>query len=483
MLLDPQACLTWVQDISGAYVNFHRPDYKAEEIVDLKLSVNFWRSRLLDRLLSNRPSWMAEQQETTVQIFRALRIILSEQQLRILAHILDPPFLARLKAAQGLSTPDFPEYDTESGPGVELNIVANRGSSTSYEKWRKNELFSRYRFEGDGAHYRGVFYRPGDVLLANANLDGNGVYTCLSEPVGFCSHSAFFAILEHDGKRFPVVIETYEKGVRPVPLSVFLGRKFCSYVEVYRHLDISEESASKFNLAAAKMINEVLGYNFATEDQDPYYLACTTVGRFLHRSAGLKPAENIGRFGHPQVQANLSSLGYHWLVYFGPVDYLLNQCFKCIGFTDNNQPERMLAREITDREFKRQFMAYELDGNKFPFPSKINRWGLGHMRRKTVAGRLISRLEGFTAETLPKGPDHLVAAIVPIEKQLGKLVVKTRGTVEKVLVGMDQLDMAKLAADPRIVESLRQNFKLPWLQNPGTALETTVADEVIVQTT
>ena len=69
--------------------------------------------------------------------------------------------------------------------------------------------------------YRGVEFTPGDVLLANVNLDGNGVYTTLSDPKSFSSHSAFFAVLKHDGRRFPVVVETYEKGLRPVPLSVF----------------------------------------------------------------------------------------------------------------------------------------------------------------------------------------------------------------------------------------------------------------------
>jgi len=472
-LLDPQDCLEWVQGINAAYIKLRRPGIEAEEIVDLKLSTVFWRSRLLDRLLSSRPSWMAEQQETTLQILKSLHIILSAEQLQMLANILEPALLAQLKAAQGKATPGFPELDVESGPGVELNIVANRGFSTPYEKWRDNDLFSRYEFEGDGVHYRGVFYRPGDVLLANVNLDGNGVYTALSEPRGFSSHSAFLAILEHDGKRFPVVIETFEKGVRPVPLSVFLGPKFCSYIEVYRHIDYLEETASRINHAAAEMINGVLGYNFDTEDQDTSYVSCTTVGRFMHNAAGLKPAETISRLGHPQVQANLASLGYNWFEYFGPVDFLLNQCFECVGFTDNNQPERMLAREITDREFKRQFMTYELNSDNFPFPYKINRWGLGHMRRQTLPGRLIAWLEGFTAETLPKGPDDLMAAIVPIEKQLGKLIIKTRETVEGVLAGVDQLDMAEFYADQRIIECLQQNFNLPWLQNPRTVLAET----------
>jgi hypothetical protein len=467
---DPDACLGWVIEINEAYVKLQRTGQEAQEIVNLKLSTIFWRSRFLERFLTRPPSWAAARQEITLLILKALHVALSPQQLQIAAKLLEPPAMAQLMAAQGKSTPGFPGLDRESGPGVELNIVANRGSSTPYEKWRKNELFGRYEFEGDGVRYRGVFYRPGDVLLANVNLDGNGVYTSLSEPRSFSSHSAFFAILEHDGRRLPVVIETFEKGVRPVPISVFLGPKFCSYVEVYRHREYSEQNASRLNQAAAEMIDSVLGYNFDTEDPDPAYVSCTSVGRFLHKAAGLKPADTISRLSHPQIQANLGELGYTWFDLFGPVDFLLNDYFECVGFVDNNQPERLLARELIDQEFLRHFKSCGLDAGQFPFPSKINRWGLGHMRKQTMLGRLFGWFEGFTADTLPKGPDELMAAIKPVEKQMGKIILKTRETVEEVLADTDHLDMAVFNADERILECLQQNFKLPWLQIPGTAL-------------
>ena len=68
-------------------------------------------------------------------------------------------------------------------------------------------------------------FSRGDVLLANVNLDGNGhlhVVEQRATPRSFSSHSAVFRHPRNiDGDRFPVVIETYEKGVRPVPSECF----------------------------------------------------------------------------------------------------------------------------------------------------------------------------------------------------------------------------------------------------------------------
>ena len=126
--------------------------------------------------------------------------------------------------------------------------------------------------------------------------------------------------------------------------------------------------------------------------------------------------------------------------------------------------ERLLAREIIDQEFRRIFMSRTLEPTRFPFPYKLNLWGLGHMRRKTRIGKWIGRLEGFSAETLPKGPDALLAVILLAEKQIGKSIVKTRATVEKVLEEYHHLDMSKFCADERIDQAARNSLRLRWLQ-------------------
>ena len=196
-------------------------------------------------------------------------------------------------------------------------------------------------------------------------------------------------------------------------------------------------------------------------------MSCASVGRLLRKGAGLKPAQTMSVLSHPQIKNNLARLGYTFFNYFGPVDFLLNDCFHCSGVVDNNQIERLLARELIDQEFKRKFINGELDPGKFPFPYRLNRWGISQMRKQTLVGKLVCRIEGFTVENLPKGPDDLMAAIVIVEKQIGKAIVKVRETVEVVLSSTDYLDMDALIANEQIQQSLRQNFRLAWLPTSG----------------
>jgi hypothetical protein len=459
-----QTCHSWVESINQAYRQLNRPDYSALDIVDLKLSVIFWRSRLLKLLLHSTPEWMPADRQITVKILTEINTFPSPLQQEKLSEILGARLMAGLLASFGIASIDHPELDQQAGPSVDLDIVANRGSSEPFEKWRENDRFSRYKFDQDGVHYRGVTFRPGDVLLANVNVDGNGVYTSLSEPRSFSSHSGFFAIFEHAGRRLPVVVETFEKGVRPVPLSIFLGPSFCSYVEVFRHRDYSSEQATAINLSAAGYIDSVRAYNFSTEDPDPEYMSCTSVGRFIHQDANLAPAQRISEVGHPVIQSNLASIGYQYSEYFGPVDFLLNECFRFEGVIDNNQVEQLVAREIIDREFKYRFESGTLVARRFPFPYRLNLWGLGHMRRQTWLGRIVSYFEGFTVDTLPRGPDELLAVILLLEKQVGQAIIKTRTSVNELVANLDHLHMESLMADDRIKNAVRANLILPWLE-------------------
>jgi hypothetical protein len=396
-------------------------------------------------------------------ILKALNIYLTPHQQELAAGLLSPSEFAGLLANQGITPVGHPDLWQISGPGINLDIVANRSSSWPFHKWRRNDRFGRYQPCGEGVRYRGVDFLPGDVLLANVNLDGNGIYTSLSEPRSFSSHSAFFAILDYEGGRFPVVIETYEKGVRPVPLNVFLGPRFCSYVEVYRHREYSQQHAAAINKIAAEFIENVQGYNFDSEDQDPTYMSCTAVGRFLHQRAGMTPASTMSKIHHPNIQSNLSKLGYTYFEFFAPVDFLLNDCFRFAGRIDNNQFDRLLARELVDKEFRRQFMERELDSRQFPFPYRLNRWGLGHMRRNTVIGKAIGLVEGFDPRNLPKGPDDLLAVIKIAEKQIGAVIGITRTAIEKAMADHDNPDLATLMNSPELKSIVERSLNLSWL--------------------
>ncbi|MDH3692254.1 MAG: hypothetical protein OEU36_22700 [Gammaproteobacteria bacterium] len=463
-VLNATLCLKWIEDVNQQYISLLRQNIASNILVDLKLSIIFWRKKLLHELLTSRTQWANENPAPLVEILAALRIYLQPQQQSQIASILDDnKRYAEIMAYQGMRHQDYPEFDESAGPGVDLDITANRTSSWSFAKWKKNTAFSHYDFVGDGVRYRGVIFRPGDVLLTNVSLDGNGLYTSLTDPKGFCSHSAFFAILEDQDNHYPVLIETYEKGVRPVPLNVFLGPRFCAYAEIYRHHDISEQHTTVINRAAKAIVDSVKGYNFDSEDPDRTYMSCTSVGRFLYQDAGLTPAQTISSLKHPQIKKNLTRLGYTFFELFAPVDYLLNDNFQCVGWVDNNQIERLLAQELVDGRFRQLFSEREIAPENFPILYKLNRWGLRHIRGQTQIGKIISFVEGFDHITLPKGPNELLAIIRLAESQLGKSTVAIRKVVEQKINDMDEFDLDELAADPTVKSVLNRTLELPWL--------------------
>jgi len=463
-LSSPSESLERIQEVNEAYAQLERHRTDAREILERKFAVAFWRMQFLKDLLHGDPVWLRNDQEGLVEILSELKIYVpADLQAQLSESIRDKDLLALVMARQGVRAGSFQEFSTKAGPGVDLKITANRSSAWPFEKWRNIREFSEYEFEGDGVHYRGVFFRPGDIVLSNVNLDGNGLYTALADPQNFCSHSAIFAILQDKERRFPALIETFEKGVRAVPLNVFLGPRFSSYTEVYRHRELGAGQVERVTQAAIEATRNVRGYNFDTEDRDRTYMSCSSVGRFLLQDAGLDRIQTKSHIRHPQIQKNLGQLGYTFFRFFAPVDYLLDEKLSFIGWIDNNQFDRLLARELIESHFRNIFSEKEISVEKFPFMSRVNYWGIGQMRRRTPIGKIITLVEGFDHANLPKGPDRLLSVITQAEAQIGSAIRRTRPFVRDYIAGLSSFDLEHVKSDEDIRKIVDNNLRLPWL--------------------
>lgn len=461
---DPTACLERAQRIGNFYTGLNREETGADRLLELKFATLFWRRELLQRLCDDPPSWLGTDHSTLTGIVDALNCRLPEAAIRKLAQRLEPRTIHYLLARQGVPSRDYPEYRTLAGPGLDLKIRANRNSAWPFERWRRKREFSVYAFEDDGVVFRGVHLRPGDVLLSNVNIDGNGVYTTLSDPTRFSSHAAVFAVLKDDDGRYPAVIETYEKGVRAVPLNVFLGSGFCAYVEVYRHKDLNESHALSINHAATDLMARAHGYNFDSRSDDREYVSCCSVGRLLHLDAGLEPATGASRVEHPRIRDNLEKLDFTYFDFFAPVDYLLNANFRCAGWIDNHQFDDLLARELVEGYFRELFMTRTLNPRRLPLMGSVNRWGIGHIRRRSLPGRIISLVEGFDDVSLPRGPDALMAVITLVEAQLGRVVKQTIRYLKTTDYPSGYFSLTEFSQRPDIRKHLESTLKPAWLE-------------------
>lgn len=451
-----------------AYLNLPRPEGDARAILGAKLAASHWRQRVLEKLLSDAETQAAEgglKTERLVDNLIALNLYLDPSQHQRLERLLpDRSARGRVLAQQGLRLPDAPEHHALAGPDVDLKIEVNRASAWPFAKWQQISAFAEYEFDGDLVRYRGLELQPGDILLANVNLDGNSVYTSLSEPKGYCPHSAVFATLTAGGKRFPAVVETYEKGLRAVPLNVFLNARYVAYAEVYRHRALRPEHGEEVGAAAHDAIKEARGYNFYTCDPDPAYVSCTSLAQVVYQRLGLPRIASVSSIGHPGIQENLRRLGYHEFdPFFAPVDFLLNPDFRCVGWVDNNQFPRLLSRELVEVGFRRLFERGELDIRKMPLAHHINHWGIRHMRRRTPLGHIISKVMGFDHLSLPRGPDPMLAIISPVEADLGRAVRRLMPLVNRYLEGRETFVLETMLADPEVQTAIDKTVRLRWL--------------------
>ena len=455
----PRAQIAQEQD---AYRDQARAD--GWDVLARKLGSAHWRSRMRDQLLAQEGLGDEDAHELVSDLI-ALGVHLDDAAMsRLCALVSDPALRAQVLAAQGKRAPDVPELHEAAGPDLDLKIEVNRDSPWHFERWREQTGFSEYHFDGEGVRYRGLHLQPGDLLLPNVNLDGNFIYSSLSEPKGFCPHSAVFVILEHGGRRFPAVIETYEKGLRAVPLCVFLNARYISYAEIYRHREMDAAARGRASAVAWAATGTARGYNFDTTDADKTYVCCTSVAQQFFEGLGLTPVSECGAIRDAGVRSSMQALDYpHLDAFLTPVDFVLSPQFEFVGRVDNGQSARLVAREFVERRFRHCFSTGEIRHERLPFMVKLNHFGIRQMRARTLLGRFVSLVMGFDHADLPKGPDRILAIVEPLEDELGAAVRALIPEVERRLAEMEQLDIQAFLDDPELSARTQALLPMRWL--------------------
>ena len=444
-----------------AYRALPRHGGDAWAILAAKLRCVHWRARMVERLLADT----ALDPEERVDALLALAVRLGPGQIeRLRARTPLGDGVARVLAAQGQRDAGAAHLDDLAGPDLDLRIEVNRESPWTFARWSERPAFADYRFEADGVRFRGLLLRPGDLILPNVNLDGNFVYSALSDPKAFCPHSAVFVILQARGRRWPAVIETYEKGLRAVPLCVFLNARYVSYAEIYRHRGLDGASVDHVSDVALAALEVARGYNFNTLDDDRSYVCCTQVARQLYQDLGLPVLESFGAIVDPGVRETMTRLDYpHLDVFFTPIDFVRSELFGLVGWVDNGQGGKLVARELVEQRFRERFSRGSLDSERLPLKVRLLHFSILQVRARTPLGRLISAVMGFDHVSLPKGPDRILAIVGPLEAELGRAVRGILPEVERHLAQTDELDLRAVLAHPELRTRVDALLPMRWM--------------------
>jgi len=448
---------------NDAYRALPRHGGDAWAILAAKLRGVHWRQRMAGRLLADAALDPGER----IEALLALAVRLEPGQIaRLRACTPKGDGVARVLAAQGQRDASAPHLHDLAGPGLDLKIEVNRESPWTFARWSEREAFASYQFEGNGVRYRGLLLRPGDLILPNVNLDGNFVYSALSDPKSFCPHSAVFVIFQAHGRRWPTVIETYEKGLRAVPLCVFLNARYISYAEIYRHRDLDGASVEQVSDVARAALDAARGYNFNTLDDDRVYVCCTQVARQLYQDLGLPVPQAFGAIVDPGVRDTMARLDYpHLDVFFTPVDFVRSALFEFVGWVDNGQPAKLVARELVEQRFRERFSRGKLDPERLPLLVRLKHFGIRQLRARTLLGRVVAAVTGFDHISLPKGPDRILAIVEPLEAELGRAVRRILPDVERHLARCDDLDLQAVLADPGLTARASALLPMRWIGN------------------
>lgn len=453
-----------IRAVNGAYAAFPRHELDTPTILARKLETSHWRAATLSRILAEARGGGMRGADLADALLELNLYLFPDDRKRIERLLPDREAVARVFARMGVRLPDVHRYHRAAGPEPDLTIEANRDSPWPFERWKRMEAFSEYEEVGTGIRFRGIDLYPGDVILTNVNLDGNFIFSSLPDPKSIFPHAAFFVMLEDEGRRYPAVVETYEKGVRAVPLSIFLNARYIAYAEVFRHGGIDEASHGELGRVALDIIRHIRGYNFQSCEADPHYTSCTYLGNLLFEEVGARPVEPRSGVVHPGILQTLGRVDYVDLdPFFAPVDYLLHEDFLFVGVVDNNQFARTLTREVVEHVFRKRVEEGRLGHRRFPFPYYFTLWGIRRIRKNSLVGRIVSRFAGFDHESLPKGPDRIIAIIPSAEAELARAVRNLLPFVEQRLEELEDFDFQAFLNDPELQQIADERLGMPWL--------------------
>ncbi len=330
----------------------------------------------------------------------------------------------------GLAIP--PEMD---GPDKWIRIRPSYKSAWPFERWSRFSAFTQYRRGESGVLYRGIEFRPGDVLIINLQNPSEGVFTLALDGPNYSPHMGMYIDIETDQGSFPAVYEIHSFGVRVVPLHVFLSDTVSSYVEVFRHRDAVPEWKQTLSTSAKEIIKEDQGFNlFADEEHSDgnHYLTCTTAIEYLVARSGFGPSYPDASTVSTATREHLYPLGFRTAGYLSPTDILQWEQLELVGIIDNGFYVDNITRQLVNERFSERLAStpLRLDNGGYLF----FRWAIELVLENTpILAPLLRSAFGFSKENFPMGTKELLAFMELIQMDISKSVENLRPFVAKVL--------------------------------------------------
>lgn len=312
-----------------------------------------------------------------------------------------------------------------------LNLVPYKKSKWDRLEWTKFDEFKTYTFTEAGVKFRDKEFLPGDIFIVTPNTLTGGLFTAFATPSSSLGHLALFLILEIDNEKFPAVIETYEHGVRAVPLKEFLIASYINYIEVFRCHKITKDQYPKINSSYTYLKKKCYGYSFYIDDRDENYFTCTRVASELFQYLEIDCVQRYSFFDHASMNDNFVKMGHNLKSFLQPEDFARNNHFEMIAIVDNLKFEENISRYMALSEYAKSFKKKDMDLRKISYLfSCLSNIAMLIFKHKLLAD-LILPLFGYNERNLPRGPAFLLSYYFYVDLFLPKIVKESSLEIRK----------------------------------------------------
>ena len=436
---------TWsaeqIDRINNAVIQLERNKLNRSDLLELRVGLSQWRLRGRQHLCkialaTQEPALFQSALESLI----ALAAVLPQETLSGLANQANrfskrehTQLLQRLTSLQGdpkkavvLSTLAIKASATDLMPNFVPEIKASRASDWTTERILSTPALSRYQRDQQGhVIFRGLHLAPGDLLLVNLANPSEGLFTSFTKTTNYASHLALYVELRNGNHLYPCVFESYEHGIRIVPLITYFNPSHTHFVEIYRFRSQPKNATLKLDKAVISALAKPHGFNIHIDEaksQNGKYITCTTaITRILLQAGFAIPTQSTPIA--PFVQSNLERLGIYARQFLTPSDFMHMPQLQVLGWIDNQHWQLKLSSFLAVSLFNQAISTRILEP-RHDGAYMIYRFGSKNILQDTfVLGGLLRWFFGFTPDNFPAGPADGLAFVLRVEEEMDAAVL------------------------------------------------------------
>ncbi|MBY0370911.1 hypothetical protein K2X33_09510, partial [bacterium] len=448
-----------VEAIEKAFVEMPRAT-DLSEIRELKYALLHWRKKTVGKLLAFAQKGSDSEAGLALSVLNRMAVELDPHHYRA--------FQARVQAMVAGAARSHAERElskqilaTDStGDSYRMVVMRPAGKEdvgaaavhghkddSAVSKWAGQEKARRQTHgilrpeptAGEGAYrFRDrMTLLPGDMILLEQSTDTcRDMNTSIADPISLFSHSAIFLEIDHEGEKYPAVLEIYSHGLRILPADLYLSRRFSQYTEIHRFKDRDAQWPARLRQLAARYETELdkWSYDFYakefTRDQAARERTanCSNLPSHVRIELGCNPISSRCEVVSG-AQKLTGSIGLPFKTYLTPTDYRRDKDLEMVGVIDTLDLESLLAHELVTRNPSLRHTAGGIlsqrawDESKMPGQYSMTANLMGQIQQGSswgLAGANLTTEWPWTLQNFPKAPPKVIALITTIEPVVGK---------------------------------------------------------------